>query len=82
MKCFFCKGTVEDRASTFMADLETCIVIIKNVPSQVCGQCGEISYSNDVARQLERIVDSLKKTALNTIAPTEITVVNYTGKVA
>jgi YgiT-type zinc finger domain-containing protein len=77
MTCFVCKGSLEDKATTFMVDLDNCIVIIKNVPSQVCAQCGETSYSNDVARQLERIVSAVKSAAF-----TEIAVVNYEEKVA
>jgi YgiT-type zinc finger domain-containing protein len=72
-----CKGTLANHFSTFMADLENCIVIVKNVPSQVCSQCGEVSYSNEVARQLEQIVRHVKET-LNT----EVAVVNYSDKAA
>ena len=75
MNCFMCKGDLENKNTTFMVELNNCIIIIKNVPSQVCKQCGEVSYSNEVAKQLERLVNSVK----NTI--TEITVINYTEKV-
>ena len=74
MSCFMCKGDLENKS--FMVELDNCIIIIKNVPSQVCRQCGEVSYSNEVAKQLEKLVNSVK----NTI--TEITVINYTEKVA
>ena len=47
MKCFMCKGELEDKLTNFMLDLGTCIIIVKNVPSQVCTQCGEVSYSDD-----------------------------------
>lgn len=77
MNCFMCKGKLTDKNTSFMVDLGNCIVIVKNVPSQVCDQCGEVSYSNDVARQLEKIVNAIKTTAI-----TEIAVVNYTEKVA
>ncbi|MDR0445608.1 MAG: type II toxin-antitoxin system MqsA family antitoxin [Oscillospiraceae bacterium] len=73
MGCFFCKGTYDDGLTTFMADLGRCIVIIKNVPSQVCSQCGEASYSDEVARRLEEIVDGVRG------ALTEIAVVNYSA---
>lgn len=76
MKCFMCKGNLEDKLTTYMIDLGNCIVIVKKVPSQVCDQCGEISYSHDVALQLEKIVNTMK-TAL-----TEIAVINYTEKTA
>ena len=74
--CFMCKGALENKNTTFMVELDKCIVIIKGVPSQVCRQCGEVSYSNEVAKQLEKLVNSVK----NSI--TEITVINYTEKVA
>ena len=76
MKCFMCKGDLKDKLTTYMVDLGNCIVIVKKVPSQVCEQCGEVSYSNNVAIQLEKIVNSMK-TAL-----TEIAVINYTEKIA
>jgi YgiT-type zinc finger domain-containing protein len=72
-----CKGSLQDGCSTFTADLGSCIVIIKNVPARVCGQCGEVSYNDDVARRLEQIVNSIKRTVV-----TEIAVINYTGKAA
>ena len=76
MECFLCKGKLENKFTTFMVELDNCIIIIKNVPSQVCKQCGEVSYSNEVAKQLEKLINTVK----NTI--TEITVINYTEKVA
>ena len=75
MKCFLCKGCIEDKLTTFMVDLENCIVIVKNVPSQVCSQCGETSYSNDVAHQLEKFVNDMRKSV------TEVAIINYADKV-
>ena len=76
MNCLMCKGDLEDKKTTYMVELNNCIIIIKNVPSQVCKQCGEVSYSNEVAQKLERLVNSVRN------AITEITVINYTEKVA
>jgi len=76
MKCFMCKGRLTDKMTTFMVDVGNCIIIVKNVPSQVCNQCGETSYSHDIMVQLEKIVDSLRSTL------TEIAIVNYQDKVA
>ena len=76
MNCLMCKGDLEDKKTKYMVELNNCIIIIKNVPSQVCKQCGEVSYSNEVAQQLERLVNSVRN------AITEITVINYTEKVA
>ena len=71
-RCLMCKGSeiFNNKPTTFM------IEIVKNVLSLVCNQCGEASYSNGVAKQLEKLVNTVR----NTI--TEITVINYTEKVA
>ena len=61
----------ENQLTTFMVDLGNCIVIVRNVPSQVCTQCGETSYTDEVAEQLEHIVNSVRNSM------TEIAVVNY-----
>lgn len=74
-KCIVCKGDLEDKRTNFVADLGNCIIIVKDVPSQVCSQCGEVSYSHDVAIQLEKIVSRLKDSL------TEVAIVHY-GNVA
>ena len=71
MTCFMCKGEIISSTTTFMVDLGNCIIIVKNVPCSQCSQCGEISYSNEVAKRLEKIVDTLKNTL------TEISVIDY-----
>ncbi|MCL2181452.1 MAG: type II toxin-antitoxin system MqsA family antitoxin [Treponema sp.] len=74
MTCFMCKGTVHGGFSTFSTDMSGCVIVIKNVPSSICEQCGETSYSDDVARQIEQIVNNMSG-----LAKTEIAVVNYSG---
>ena len=76
MNRFMCKGKLEEKNTTFMVELDNCIIIIKNVPSLVCEQCGEVSYSNEVSKQLEKLVNAVR----NSI--TEITIINYSEKVA
>jgi YgiT-type zinc finger domain-containing protein len=71
-----CKGSLEDKLTTFMVDMGNCIVIVKNVPSQVCSQCGETSYSDNVAAELEKIVSETRKDL------TEIMVINYVSRAA
>jgi len=71
-----CKGSLFDELTTFMVDIDNCIIIVKNVPSQVCDQCGEVSYNNEVTKKLESIANSLR------MSITEIAVVSYMDKVA
>ena len=72
-----CKGTVQDGFSTFTTDMGTCVVIIKNVPSRICCQCGEASYNEETARRLEQIIHSLIG-----VVSAEIAVVSYTEQAA
>ncbi len=60
MSCFLCKSTLENGFTTFMSDLGSCIVIIKNVPAFICSQCGEVAYSDEVSKKIEKIVNDLK----------------------
>ena len=77
MNCFFCKGNIKEGFSSFTAEIDECIVVVKKVPSFICSQCGEKSYSDDVARQLEKIIYQITKSAI-----TEVAVVNYSDKAA
>jgi YgiT-type zinc finger domain-containing protein len=76
MNCFFCKGDYDNELTSFTVDLGNCIIIVKDVPSRVCSQCGEVSYDDGVARRLEEIVDRVRDTV------TEIAVVHYSPDVA
>jgi YgiT-type zinc finger domain-containing protein len=78
MDCFFCKGELEEKETVFTAAFGECVVIIKNVPSLVCTQCGEVVHSDAVSCRLEQILDSIK----NVVQSAEITVVQYSGKAA
>ena len=77
MTCFMCKGTVHEGFSTFTADMGGCIIIVKNVPSCVCDQCGETSYSDKVAKILEQIIQNITGSAI-----AEVAVVSYSEKAA
>lgn len=73
MTCFFCKGDMMDSTTTFMVQLENCIVIVKNAPCHKCSQCEEESFSIEVTERLEQIVDKCKE------ALTEVAIVSYTA---
>jgi YgiT-type zinc finger domain-containing protein len=78
MNCFFCKGELAAKETIFTTELNDCIVIIKNVPSFVCMQCGEVVHSDSVSHRLEQILDSIK----SSICSAEITVMSYSDKAA
>lgn len=55
-----CKTTIPSFA-THVVNYKNCIIIIKNVPCEECEQCGEKYYSNEVAKQLENLVNIAKQ---------------------
>ena len=76
MRCVYCKGVLEDKMSTFSLTLGNRVVIIKDVPSHVCRQCGETSYEDAVFRRLEVIVEQLRDMI------TEVAITSYAVKTA
>ncbi len=77
MNCFFCKGSTYESTTKFIADLGNCVVIVKNVPARICRQCGEESYSDEVAQQLEKIVAAVRNSLMS-----EVAIIEYTPNVA
>ncbi|MDE6881004.1 MAG: type II toxin-antitoxin system MqsA family antitoxin [Oscillospiraceae bacterium] len=77
MTCFFCKGQTVETTTKFIVDLGQCVVIVKNVPARVCQQCGEASFSDEVAQQLEKIVGAVKASMMS-----EVAIIEYSRSVA
>jgi YgiT-type zinc finger domain-containing protein len=58
----YCKcKTITSSFTTHVVNYKNCIIIIKNVPCEECEQCGEKYYSNEVAKQLENLVNIAKQ---------------------
>jgi YgiT-type zinc finger domain-containing protein len=71
MNCPVCKGEVKRGTINFPVELEGGFLIVKNVPANICGQCGEEFIPDDVAKVLEKIVASARG------SKAEIEVVSY-----
>ena len=76
MKCLYCKGNMHDDTTSDFTDLETCIVVIRNVPCHKCTQCGEVAYDFNVGERLEQIIDTVKGSMM------EVAIITYSDKVA
>ena len=74
--CLYCKGTLEDSTSVFTLELDGCIVVVKNVPAHVCRQCVEASFSDEIYRRLEKVIDRLRGTI------SEVAIINFSEKIA
>ena len=76
MKCFMCKGDTERKLVNYLIDIDKKIIIIKEVPANVCKQCGERYFDDDVMQNLEKIIEDIKNASI------EISIVNYKEKTA
>jgi YgiT-type zinc finger domain-containing protein len=63
-QCPLCGGTKQAGITTFTADFEFGVVVVRNVPAFVCSLCGADWIQDDIAGRLEAIVDEARKKRL------------------
>ncbi len=56
MRCNFCKGSTEERMIRYVQEFDGRVIIIENVPAEVCTQCGEQLIRPEVAEKIQRLV--------------------------
>jgi len=66
-----CKGEARRATTNFPVELDGGFLIIKNMPADVCGQCGEAFIPDDVAESLEKTVEAARR------SKAEIEIVSY-----
>lgn len=76
MNCVLCKGNLTRGKVNHIIDLGNGIIIIKDVPANICNQCGEYYVDTETAIKLEQIVDELKRNRA------EVLIINYNEMVA
>ena len=76
MNCGLCKGNLTQGKANHIVDLKEGIIIIKDVPANICKQCGEYYVDTKIAMVLESIVDEVRKNKA------EVLIINYTEMVA
>ena len=59
--CNACFGDDKIKTTTtFTVEYKGCIIVIRNVPCLECQKCGEITFTDEVAERLEKIVAAAK----------------------
>lgn len=76
MHCVVCSAGLQKGYTNHVVNLDKQIIIVKNVPANICSQCGESFIDHQTALNLESIVEEPKKSGA------EITIINYYNKVA
>ena len=75
-KCPICGGNLQDGTTTYTADLEFGLVVVRKVPAKVCSQCGEDWIAPDAATKLEETIDQAREKGA------EFEVLTYDNKVS
>lgn len=56
--CMFCRNSITvESATTHVVNVQNYTIIVKNVPCLECEQCGKKYYTDEVAEQLENIIN-------------------------
>lgn len=72
MNCVICKhGETKAGHATVTLQKETCTVIFKGVPAEVCDNCGEYYLTEDISRDLLKRADAAAHSG------TEIEIIAY-----
>ena len=70
-RCYFCGGRLEASVTMLPFVVGNNIVIIKQIPAEVCTQCGEAVMNNDVAKRVDGILKQAHKSGF------EVSIVTY-----
>lgn len=68
-RCYFCKGKTEIKNVDVDFRWGDKLLVVKNVPVEICTQCGERYYSAEVSKKLDSLV---KKQSSDRIKPQQI----------
>ena len=58
-RCYFCRGKVESTTIRHVHQWGEKVFIFKNVPAEVCSQCGEVYFGPDALEKMDRLVASI-----------------------
>jgi YgiT-type zinc finger domain-containing protein len=67
IRCYFCKGKIEEKRVRVDFRWGDELVVIEDVPAEVCQQCGEKYFSPEVYKAMENLAKTKAK-ALKHIA--------------
>ncbi|HPZ33056.1 MAG TPA: type II toxin-antitoxin system MqsA family antitoxin [Methanoculleus sp.] len=52
----FCKGTLREGKTEFIARVGDEIIVVRDVPALICDRCGEAYYSAEVSRKIDAVM--------------------------
>jgi YgiT-type zinc finger domain-containing protein len=73
MNCYFCNGKMNLKDSPFMVEHDAGIIVINDVPTDICEKCGQRSYRDEVAQRVNSLRLALRSEGL------EVAVMRYSS---
>jgi YgiT-type zinc finger domain-containing protein len=58
--CPFCGGCKKQGTTIFTVDMRDTLVVVRNVPATICSLCGNAWLNDQVAENIENIVEEAK----------------------
>jgi len=58
--CPICGGTRRAGSTTFTIDYKSGVLVVRNVPADVCSQCGEEWIADDIASKLQAVSEGAR----------------------
>ncbi len=72
MKCIKCGQEAYKSTTTKAIEMESGILVIRNILCYKCDECDEILYTGDTVMKIERITETVKTMSQ------EVTIIDYT----
>ena len=60
-KCYFCQGTVRGERITHIHRWGEQVIILEDVPADVCRQCGEVYFAPGTLKAMDQLVEDRQK---------------------
>jgi YgiT-type zinc finger domain-containing protein len=60
-RCYFCGGRLQPGVTTLPFVVESRVIIIKQVPAEICAQCGEAILRSEVAEEVDRLLKQARQ---------------------
>ena len=55
-RCTFCKGTLQEGKTEFIARVGEGIIVIRDVPAYICDRCEEAYYTVETSRKIDAVM--------------------------
>ena len=76
--CIFCKGKIGKGRTDYIENNKKHVILIRDVPCEKCGQCGETYFDHNIVQAIERILNQIQYIS----GEITLTVVDYTKNAA